>query len=1180
MASSGVLSIRLEELSDLPLNPVAHPDGSAVQVVATLLQGSRRDQRTSAPLAYASTASWAEDEVLEFGGVLRGARLFLDAYAHHGVQLPVAGDEDAVEALPLRGSSLLGKVAVCVDELPSDMQLSATRPLLVGRLRFRLAYACAHGSVGEPVGVHAPAVRVRLSAPDDAHDSLGAEAVPPLPLHSLRAGQRRRPSLNGRPLAQLGRAPSIVVSEAEDDDELELLLAQLAGETHPADDDANEAAGGANASETDAHATLAAMSGPDAARVLRQHRVLSLLGARSLASPTSLLLQLARKHTSPAPRGHAAAPAGSAAASSDGASKPPSGRPSPRRHSWAASKYLVNVEGTLPMRASDSALDRVRASADARTDGVQANRLFDDSEFSDFVSDYTRDVHLERIESPGRNRRHALVSARKFSSRPQSSCRSHSGNASPLSFATAAERNRDAAARTDALRHSHVPRGAPLGDGSDADDEPPMPQIDAIATRAVPVSAQVPLGPSDPQVRALLAAFAPSADGRPAPRMLDWSFDIFEVEAILGPATLPFLVVSYVRTLPLLAELDVDPLCFARYLSDLAVAYRPLPYHSVTHGADAFHALVNLLERGLCPPARDGSDSESASDGDGDGGACSRRGSRTSRASFAPQCGSGPDLWELTPAEMLGMLVGMAAHDVDHTGQNNAFHIATGSELAITYNDVSVLENHHCAFAFRTLAHPERNFADVLRPAEYKEFRETMIAVILGTDMAKHFEHVAHLLSTIEGGSALNLSGSVTDRRFLMQTAAHAADISNACRQTALAVRWSERVTVEFYAQGDEEKRRGMAVTKFFDRQHVQLAKSQLGFFDFIVTPLFEPLSKLIPCADLLTQLHANRAYWAARLEEDETTTDRHSAHAEGGAPDDGAGGGAESRALSGADESASAVAPAGTSGSPPHAPSADCADGTPALPTLTSLAAAVGFVPAAAEAERYGEDEWLAAREAEDRLAPSGMRAHADSLKLRDRRPSVASIPEMAEVDAFDDEAEQQLCAQPSPRASPSAPRFAGTRTPTLRTSPARWPAEPTPTLDCTLGAPLGMPSVDTSSADNGAGARGAGTPERAPRTLEAEELAQPMSDSATEGCARSADDEPRPPPPRAAESGEALAHPMDSSEEGEEGEEEGEGDGAHAARSRALVPESLDSRAGGGDPAAEHAAHDDGAL
>ena len=142
------------------------------------------------------------------------------------------------------------------------------------------------------------------------------------------------------------------------------------------------------------------------------------------------------------------------------------------------------------------------------------------------------------------------------------------------------------------------------------------------------------------------------------------------MEAILGPATLPFLVVSYVRTLPLLAELDVDPLCFARYLSDLAVAYRPLPYHSVTHGADAFHALVNLLERGLCPPARDGSDSESASDGDGDGGACSRRGSRTSRASFAPQCGSGPDLWELTPAEMLGMLVGMAAHDVDHTGQN------------------------------------------------------------------------------------------------------------------------------------------------------------------------------------------------------------------------------------------------------------------------------------------------------------------------------------------------------------------------------------------------------------------------------------------------------------------------------------------------------------------------------
>ncbi|KAJ1624042.1 hypothetical protein T492DRAFT_599066 [Pavlovales sp. CCMP2436] len=225
----------------------------------------------------------------------------------------------------------------------------------------------------------------------------------------------------------------------------------------------------------------------------------------------------------------------------------------------------------------------------------------------------------------------------------------------------------------------------------------------------------------------------------------------------------------------------------------------------------------------------------------------------------------GPHEWQLTDAELLGLLVGIAAHDVDHTGQNNAFHVATGSELAITYNDVSVLENHHCAFAFRALNHAGRNFARNLDSVKYKEFRETVIAVILGTDMSKHFDHVAHLNSTVaEGGHPLDLAAHSADRRFLMQTAAHAADISNSCRQTAVAITWSERVTREFYAQGDREKELGMPVTRFFDRHSRQLAKSQLGFFDFIVKPLFEPLSKLLHVEHLLAQLEINREHWAA----------------------------------------------------------------------------------------------------------------------------------------------------------------------------------------------------------------------------------------------------------------------------------------------------------------------------
>lgn len=46
-------------------------------------------------------------------------------------------------------------------------------------------------------------------------------------------------------------------------------------------------------------------------------------------------------------------------------------------------------------------------------------------------------------------------------------------------------------------------------------------------------------------------------------------------------------------------------------------------------------------------------------------------------------------------------------HDHEHGGVNNDFLIKTRHPLAVTYNDTSPLENHHCASAFRLLCQPE-----------------------------------------------------------------------------------------------------------------------------------------------------------------------------------------------------------------------------------------------------------------------------------------------------------------------------------------------------------------------------------------------------------------------------------------------------------------------------------------
>ena len=46
------------------------------------------------------------------------------------------------------------------------------------------------------------------------------------------------------------------------------------------------------------------------------------------------------------------------------------------------------------------------------------------------------------------------------------------------------------------------------------------------------------------------------------------------------------------------------------------------------------------------------------------------------------------------------LLIASLCHDMGHPGKTNNFLIATRDRLALRYNDVSVLENHHCASLF------------------------------------------------------------------------------------------------------------------------------------------------------------------------------------------------------------------------------------------------------------------------------------------------------------------------------------------------------------------------------------------------------------------------------------------------------------------------------------------------
>jgi len=71
------------------------------------------------------------------------------------------------------------------------------------------------------------------------------------------------------------------------------------------------------------------------------------------------------------------------------------------------------------------------------------------------------------------------------------------------------------------------------------------------------------------------------------------------------------------------------------------------------------------------------------------------------------------------------------------SARNNQFLIAARSNVAITYNDISVLENFHCAETF-TIAHsPECGVFEGMEAGQYSHFRKTVVKMILASVRAR-----------------------------------------------------------------------------------------------------------------------------------------------------------------------------------------------------------------------------------------------------------------------------------------------------------------------------------------------------------------------------------------------------------------------------------------------------------
>ncbi|XP_069349898.1 3',5'-cyclic-AMP phosphodiesterase 4C isoform X3 [Eulemur rufifrons] len=309
-----------------------------------------------------------------------------------------------------------------------------------------------------------------------------------------------------------------------------------------------------------------------------------------------------------------------------------------------------------------------------------------------------------------------------------------------------------------------------------------------------------------------------------------WGLDVFKVAELSENQPLTAIIFSIFQERDLLRTFQIPADTLVTYLLTLESHYHAdVAYHNSLHAADVAQSTHVLL----ATPALE--------------------------AVF-------------TDLEILAAVFASAIHDVDHPGVSNQFLINTNSELALMYNDASVLENHHLAVGFKLLQAENCDIFRNLTKRQWQGLRKMVIDMVLATDMSKHMNLLADLKTMVETKRVTSLGvlllDNYSDRIQVLQNLVHCADLSNPTKPLPLYRQWTGRIMAEFFQQGDRERESGLDISPMCDKHTASVEKSQVGFIDYIAHPLWETWADLVhPDAQgLLDTLEDNREWYQSKI--------------------------------------------------------------------------------------------------------------------------------------------------------------------------------------------------------------------------------------------------------------------------------------------------------------------------
>ena len=152
----------------------------------------------------------------------------------------------------------------------------------------------------------------------------------------------------------------------------------------------------------------------------------------------------------------------------------------------------------------------------------------------------------------------------------------------------------------------------------------------------------------------------------------------------------------------------------------------------------------------------------------------------------------------------------------------------------------SILEKHHW-YVTRSLLHETQLFGHARMTALIEPLYGRAEDMILVTDMSQHASFMSQMQSFRQPTGSLTLSptSSELEKRLALRLSLKCADVSNPTRIWPQCRAWAELIVEEFFAQGDAERSAGRACSAFMNRHSDHLTDIQIGFFNFVIQPLF-----------------------------------------------------------------------------------------------------------------------------------------------------------------------------------------------------------------------------------------------------------------------------------------------------------------------------------------------------